>query len=473
MIAPGALIGGRYRVVRLLGEGAMGAVYEAIFESIGRRVAVKVLHGRYDGNRDAVARFSREALAAGSVVHDHIVPVIDLGAHEGLPYIAMEYLEGESLAEAMAADEPMDSRRAVRIAAEVLSALASTHAAGIVHRDLKPENVFLERRPGRDESVRLLDFGISKIITAEASDHRVTREGMVLGTPSYMSPEQWTSQPDVDHRADLFAVGVLLYEMLTGGLPYEGDTQAELFVEVVQCVDEPPPPSEIAPGVPAAIDGVILRALRRDRNERHPSARAFLEALRPFGAGDIAVTDAPPASADPDRVAPRMRRSPAGLTGLTVHAGRRGRRLAAISLVGAVTVIIATGAVALSKVRSGGRPVRVTASPATSGLTAPATDVRIELVGLPSGASVLLDGLGVTGPAFRVARSDTARRLEIHDESGVHALSIVPDRDRSILLEALAPPSPARDAGGAPSRHEIHRERPGRGLGALDPLREF
>ncbi len=288
MIDPGTLLADRYRIKRLLGEGAMGAVYEAEHIGIGRRVCVKVLHDRFSGNEQAMARFNREVRAATATGHENIVEVFDFGIHQSVPFIVMEMLRGETLVDRMAVG-PIGAATAVRIVGQMLSALASSHAAGVVHRDLKPANVFLAFRGDDHEFVKLLDFGVSKIRRTDPNERNRTREGAVIGTPAYMAPEQWMGRRDVDHRADLFSVGVILYELLTGGLPYEGETDGEIFLELVRGQGEPPPPSVIAPESPAPLDPVVLRAVRRSRDERFQTAQDFLEALRPHGAEEISA----------------------------------------------------------------------------------------------------------------------------------------------------------------------------------------
>ncbi len=281
-LAEGTELAGRYRVLRQLGEGGMGAVYEAEHTIIGRRVAVKVLHPKYCVQHEAVVRFTREARAAAAIGHENIVDVTDFGTHEGQPFLVMELLRGVTLDELMVNHDLFELPRACEIVGRVLSALASAHAAGIVHRDLKPENIFLTEQ-GTRSSVKILDFGISKF--QQPSDNLVTtEEGAMLGTPSYMSPEQWLSERDIDHRADLFAVGVLFYEMLTGYLPYEGVSRGELMLQVVTGTDPATAPSTIVEGLPPEIDEVAIRAVSRARADRYQTAQEFLDALRPFGA---------------------------------------------------------------------------------------------------------------------------------------------------------------------------------------------
>jgi serine/threonine-protein kinase len=378
VIEPGTLLGERYRVLRLLGEGAMGAVYEAEHTGIGKRLAVKVLHDRYAGSPQAVARFEREARAAAAIGHENIVDVMDFGMHEGVPFIAMELLKGETVDERLSAVTAFDARTACRIAAQMLSALASAHAAGIVHRDLKPANVLLVERSGTREFVKVLDFGISKFRRPDSVERVTTQDGMMLGTPAYMAPEQWMGRRDIDHRADLFAVGVMLYEMLTGGLPYEGETQGELFLEVVKSETEPPPPSEIAPTAPSSLDAIALRAVRRGVGERFQTAQEFVDALRPHGAGEITVTHLPPAavaldeSPAPTASAPRRARANVSTQLDSTHAPMplvtRRRPVARLVIASVIALLGASGAVVFAKGREAHSqpPARPPATASTS-----------------------------------------------------------------------------------------------------------
>ena len=229
----------------------------------------------------------------------------------------MELLHGETLGERMARLASVPTREACQIMGQVLSALDAAHSIGVVHRDLKPENIFMDH--AREIDVRLLDFGVSKFHPPGVRDEHITKDGLPVGTPHYMAPEQWTGQRDVDHRADLFAAGVMFYEMLTGGLPYEGSDQRELFDEVVRGGLTPPGPSAIAPGVPSALDAVVLKAVSRDREQRFQSAKELLDAIRPFGA-DAEIRRPPPgAEISPDttlRNAPRARLAPSTMPDL-------------------------------------------------------------------------------------------------------------------------------------------------------------
>lgn len=296
MYSPGTLLGDRYRVLRLLGEGAMGSVYEAEHTVLRRRVALKALHPRFARVDEAVGRFVREAQAAASIGHPHIVDVLDFGVFETVPFLVMELLRGETLAERMA-HEALDVGTACTLTAQVLSALSSAHAMGIVHRDLKPENVMIV---GDGVGIRgkLLDFGVSKFLQRDAGDDtRSTAEGVLMGTPSYMSPEQWVGAPDIDHRADLYAVGVMLFEMLSGELPFEAPTQVEMYRIVALGVERPPRLDALNASIPAPLASAVARALARDPHERFGSAAAFFDAVAAYATEVPAI----------DRAAPRSR----------------------------------------------------------------------------------------------------------------------------------------------------------------------
>jgi serine/threonine-protein kinase len=289
MITEGTMLDDRYRIVRLLGEGAMGAVYEAVHEVIGRRVALKLLHAKYTRNADAVSRFTREARAAASIGHPNIVAVTDFGTHGVQPFMVMDLLRGETLGDRIARVNTMSVDKACLVAGQVLSALHAAHAIGVVHRDVKPDNVFV--CDDRTLAVKLLDFGVSKFHATGVRLEQITRDGLAIGTPHYMSPEQWNGLRDVDHRADLYAVGVLLYELLTGVVPFDAPSEALLFKAVVHG-DVAAPPGTMTEGIPPALDEIIMRAIARDRDQRFGTAEEFLDALRPFGARAALFTTA-------------------------------------------------------------------------------------------------------------------------------------------------------------------------------------
>lgn len=274
----GSVIAGKYRVLEVLGRGGMGIVYEAVHTGIGKHVALKFLEGPAPDQTRARARFLREAKTAGLVESPHVVQVFDSGiSDDETPFLVLELLRGQDLRELLKTEGRLSVAQALSIAEQVLRAMDQTHAAGIVHRDLKPENIFLCRIAGADPLVKVLDFGISKVAATDASGDTITREGAVLGTAHYMSPEQACGEPDIDRRTDLYALGSILYEMLTGRAPHAGKTGHAILVDI--CTTDAPDVRLLAPEVPAELALIIARALSRQREQRYSSATEFLEAL--------------------------------------------------------------------------------------------------------------------------------------------------------------------------------------------------
>lgn len=271
------LIDGKYRVDELIGRGGMGAVYRAEHVKLQKPVAIKVLLRGHMSGSEAEQRFLREARVAGNLGHPNIVPVFDFGTldDDGAPFLVMELLEGETLHDRleMAGAIPMDE--VVTIASQVLSALTAAHDKGIVHRDLKPDNVFLTERNGVI-TAKLLDFGISKNFIDE-NTMSLTRTGAVVGTPYYLAPEQARGDRKLDHRVDIWACGVLMYESLTGTLPFRADNYNALLIKILN--NRPSPPSKVRPTLPPALEAVVMTALAFDADERFSSAEEMLEAL--------------------------------------------------------------------------------------------------------------------------------------------------------------------------------------------------
>ncbi len=270
----GRVVAGRYALERLLGRGGMGLVFEARHVAVGRRVAVKILRPEYARSDEAVARFHREAKAAASVGSPHIVEVIDFGySEDGGAYLAMELLEGEDLAALLRRKGALEPARAVAIVRQVAEALAAAHGRGIVHRDLKSGNVFVSR----GDRVKVLDFGVSKVLDPGDNGSFDTAQGAMIGTAHYMAPEQASDGRGVDARADLYSLGCILFEMLTGELPFVGATPVEVLYKHVH--EAPRRPSAVRPGVPRALDALVLKLLAKDRESRPADARAVLAAL--------------------------------------------------------------------------------------------------------------------------------------------------------------------------------------------------
>ena len=272
-LSPGQTVAGRYRVERLIGEGGMGVVYEATNTKLHKRVALKVLSE--SAPPEVAERFQREAIAASRVKHPGIVVIYDADVDDGRPWIAMELLEGESLRERMAKG-PVERDDALSIAEEALEALAVVHDAEIVHRDLKPDNLFLERLPSGGRRVKILDFGIAKIASAQIGNATATHSAM--GTPHYLAPEQATSAKHAGPPADVYGIGVVLYELLSGQLPYTAATFGELVKQMFTA--GPRKLSSVAPHVDAPLAALIDRALSVKPEDRPASGRAMLALLR-------------------------------------------------------------------------------------------------------------------------------------------------------------------------------------------------
>jgi eukaryotic-like serine/threonine-protein kinase len=277
-VAPGTLLAEKYRLVSLLGRGGMGEVWRAEHLGLRALVAIKLMNPETVSNPEALARFNREAQAAASLRSPHVVQILDHGLDPILqvPFIAMELMEGESLAARLERVGRLSPADTARVVAHIARALARSHEAGIVHRDLKPDNVFLIR--GDDEEIaKVLDFGIAKANTQSLDPTSVTRTGAVMGTPYYMSPEQISGAKSVDYRTDLWALGVIACQCLTGKLPFQADTIGGLVLAI--CTEPIPRPSQLGPS-PAAFDAWFERALARQPTQRFQSARELAEELR-------------------------------------------------------------------------------------------------------------------------------------------------------------------------------------------------
>jgi serine/threonine protein kinase len=268
---------GRYQIVRTIGVGSFGIVYEAVQYPLERRVALKLLHDRTLTHPDALARFEREAMAAARLRHPNSVEVVDYGAHEGVAFLAMELLEGESLQALMRRAGPLPVETIVDLVLPIVSAVAAVHDVGVVHRDLKPENFLLTVTPDNQWHPKLLDFGIAKM---EAGGMELTRTNALLGTPCYMSPEQVMQARSIDGRSDQWSIGVVLYEGLTGRKPFYSDTLLVLMTAIT--ADDAPPLRGMRPDVHPALEAIIARAMQRRPEDRYPTMRDLGGALLPF-----------------------------------------------------------------------------------------------------------------------------------------------------------------------------------------------
>ncbi|XXY50256.1 serine/threonine-protein kinase [Sorangium sp. So ce269] len=278
-IAPGDVLLGKYRVESVLGRGAMGLVVAARHLALDDRVAIKVLLPRYVRDPEILQRFLREGRAAVRIRSRHVVRVADVGTLEnGAPYLVMDHLEGRDLAAVLAESGVLPVPVAIELVLQACEALAEAHAQGIIHRDVKPSNLFLTRNADGSPCIKVLDFGISKMTHAE--EHALTRVGGMLGSPLYMSPEQLRSASDVDGRADVYSLGVVLFQLLTGRTPFVAQELAQLVYMVTQ--GEPLRPRALRPDIPEPLEQVLLAALARDRDRRFPTIADLALALVPF-----------------------------------------------------------------------------------------------------------------------------------------------------------------------------------------------
>ena len=454
--APDGLIGraiGHYIVRHKLAVGGTGSVYIAEHPLIGKRVALKILHVELAARPDIVGRFFNEARAVNDIQHPNIVDVVDFGVIEatspGEPavvYLLMEYLDGENLGRWIRRDAPLPPPRALAIALQIADALAASHAKGIVHRDLKPDNVMLVSRGREHDFVKILDFGIAKL-TVQAFGSQRTQTGVVIGTPQYMSPEQCEGRSTVDHRTDIYALGVVLYEMLTGRVPFRGESFTEVLVQALHSA--PVPPSAIAPGIPPHVERAVLRALAKRPEDRFQHITdlvaalqdpAWQEPVRPAAShGGSFVGPLPrdpgrdgsfvgPLPRDPGRdgsFAGPLPRDPAAIAAAarpTVFAevqhpvpttlnGTAAQSMALSARRGMpVAVAVSLAAVLAVAGASVGIVARRPAAPVEA-----AAKVRVQIDSTPPGATVAIDGrrLGVTPFTGELDRRDARAELEL------------------------------------------------------------
>jgi tRNA A-37 threonylcarbamoyl transferase component Bud32 len=289
-----------YRILRVLGAGGMGMVFLAEDTHLGRRVALKVMRPEAAGDARERRRFLREARAAAAVEHEHIVPLFAAGEQRGVLYLAMPYLQGETLEARMQREASLPLAEILRVGREVAEGLAAAHERGLIHRDIKPANIWLEARPGESGAagepgasapggrVKIIDFGLVQVA---GDEQRLTRTGLVVGTPAYMSPEQARREATVDARCDLFSLGCVLYRLCTGRLPFEGESALSMLRALVQ--EHPLPICLVNLAMPAALSDLIEQLLAKRPEDRPANARAVVEALRAIEKGDVPAKPAP------------------------------------------------------------------------------------------------------------------------------------------------------------------------------------
>ena len=333
----GEIVGGKYRLVRYIAAGGMGAVYQALHTVVGRRFAIKLLHPELALQRESLARFQREAQAAGAIESEHVTAALDFGiAEDGSPFIVMEYLAGESLRALIdreTSQKPLPLARAVDIVLQACQGVAAAHRAGIVHRDLNPQNLFICRREDGTDLVKVLDFGIAKLETLQSAE---TRTGTVLGTPAYLSPEQARGEKSVDHRTDIYGLGAVLYELLSGQKPHPGDSHNAILHHI--CT-QPALPLDTKPlGLPPDLVATVQQALASDPSKRQDSADTLAHAIAVYAKREVW-----PAPRD-DEAVPTAASGPslknAGAPAKATAGPRRGRVIG-IAAVLALTVLAA------------------------------------------------------------------------------------------------------------------------------------
>ncbi|MCC6972116.1 MAG: serine/threonine protein kinase, partial [Phycisphaerales bacterium] len=347
-VPSGTLLRERYRVESRIGSGGLGVVYEGIDVSLGRPVAIKVLHRDVAAITELRQRFEREARALAALTHPHIVSISDFGVHEDVPFLVMELLTGTTLDTLLSNEGPLDPERALTIGTQIVRALAFAHSRGVVHRDLKPSNVFIMRQEGVDDHVKVIDFGLAKFLETDEGEPTITQAGSIFGTPAYMAPEQ-ASGGRCDARTDVYSAGVLLFELLAGRRPFLGSTR----VEVIRghLIETPPTLAAARPAllVKPQLEDLVARALAKAPRDRPVDAAALLDALETL----------PPFAARIDPASPSLRppaiRDDAGETlAGSVTAQRRAELIRRIDAAARRRRLVIGAAVALAITVSGG-----------------------------------------------------------------------------------------------------------------------
>jgi serine/threonine-protein kinase len=440
----GQVIDDRYEVVRLLGEGGMGAVYEVRHRVIGRRFAMKFLPLDAARSRSAIARFRREAQAAGRLENENVVAALDVGtAPDGSPYLLLEYLDGEDLGALIRRVGRLPVAKAVDLVIQTCRGLRAAHAHGIVHRDLKPENLFVAKSDSGTDVVKILDFGIAKLTEAESAEV-TTNRGLTLGTPYYMSPEQARGTDAIDGRTDIYALGVILYELLTREKPHPGHNATAVIFHLLR--QAPVRIESLRPGLPAGLGDVIHRAIAFDASERFPSVAALLDALTPYAACVDTVaprsSESSPAASQPQApvstTAPQVAGPNAALdggrrssvTGASPHGLRRAK--------GALAFVVVLCAVVTVAMR---------------------TSCKLTTMG-PISAAARSDSAPPRADAFTQAAVDAADAGSSADAQNVHyADAAAPSHRLQVTLPKAGPPATARPVAPTSSSSAAVRER--------------
>ena len=453
LVAPGAIVAGKYRLDAVIGEGGMGAVWAATHTGLGQAVAIKFISKEFVTSPEALRRFDSEAKAAAQLRSRHVVQVFDNGTLEdGTPYIAMELLRGENVHGRVHRAGPVPLPEAFEILGQCCKALGRAHAAGIVHRDIKPDNIFLAQTDEEGILVKVLDFGIAKF-QAGPNDHASTRTGAVLGTPLYMSPEQARGLKTIDHRTDLYSLGLVAYTMLTGNLAFSSESFGDLLLQI--CTAPLPSLCANAPWLPAAMEPWFQRACAREPAARFGSAQEFADGLRAALDGSVVRGSALPASAvQPQQVDALLAGNPAHAVSVGTASGmsRSSDRSGAVAvpknrgaLVGAL-VLLALGAMALAAVLTFARRARAPESVAAGTALATSASPALVLPATSSPAAVSLPEPPAAVPSSSVHEDAPAAASSAPARPGpaspVHAASarVVNPPAAAVVAPASAPP---------------------------------
>ncbi len=474
----GSTLAGKYELERLLGAGGYGAVYLGVHKVLGGKVAVKVLLSQGKGGSDEFSqRFRREAATLSRLRHPHIVEVLDFGEESGIEYVVLEYVDGRSLSDLVHEDGPLPWERAIGITRRIALALAAAHGIGVVHRDLKPANIMIEDLPGAPDHVQVLDFGIAKIVDPASdirkADDAKTRVGLALGTPRYMSPEQCRGK-QLDGRSDLYGLGILLFEMLTGYRPFDGNTPMDILAAHMHDPVPPIEPPEDNPPIPPALQRLVERLLAKDPDDRPEGAEATVGEL------DVMVAQSAPVVVSAGTPIPAGLQFPATPSGGTPFAGEQvaalleepePRRLPMKligGLAGGLTAVV--GLVVLLVVVLGGSDEEEEAR-------IPA--VRVVVTSKPQGADVRLDGkvIGETplattleGPAATLAEKARYELKRKGQAPAKFTLNVKEDGDgayvrgHAVFEETRAEPEPEpEDSASTDERGKGKRKGKGKG----------
>jgi hypothetical protein len=447
---------GNYNITAKLGEGGMGTVFLAEHPVIGSQVALKAIHPEYASSPEVVARFVNEARAVNQIGHDHIIDIHDFGTTPaGDFYFIMEYLHGEMLSDQRGRQVVFPPARALNIVAQIADALAASHERGVVHRDLKPDNIFLITRDGNPDFVKVLDFGLAKLTTVSGAVPTYTTDaGMIMGTPYYMSPEQCEGRAELDHRTDVYSLGVILFEMLTGQVPFAGEGYGEVMTKHISM--PPPAAGRFVPDLPIALEAILSRVLAKDPDARFQTMAEFREVLL---STESALT--PPPAPVSERNLERDPSGPLRLDAATPmpappaftfqqHVGEIGEAIDVRPRRSRGGLLVLGGAAALAvlALANGGLRGQATRLFARSAAPTRPANVRVNFSSDPAGATVSSsDGslLGVTPLSVEIPYSDRPVDYRLQKEGYVSKVSsLVPNLPSPVfvLLERVLPPSP-------------------------------